>query len=241
MGLPVLFFKGSHMRYGLLMAACLLGMQQADVQAATGTASVAARFTTSTCGNPCDSSRSRQWYFWRGQDRVEIRNVAGSVGEIWKRDPQGRVSFIYLEPAQRRGIEYTPNELNFVHNQHPWEQLASLVSPQALEKLTPSGDAQFLGLPAKLYKGQLAGKQVEVTWLPELQLAARLENIHPDGRTVTELQAFLNDGDKAKAITDRQLQEFLLVDYADVGDLEGDTAMDWLKHSLAPGHESHHH
>lgn len=219
----------------------LLFTLNGTVQGAAGAPDVAARFSTSSCAIPCQTPQSREWYFWRGQDRVEIRDSTNQRGELWRRDPSGRLSFTYLEPAQGRGIEYDPTDLKLIQFARPWAQLASIVSPAELEKLTPSGETEYLGRPAILYKGQSGTRQTIVTWLPQLQLAAKVENLYPDRRTVTELQAFLTEKDGVAATTEAQLRGFQLVDFADVGDMETDASMAWVKQSAAPGHESHHH
>jgi len=82
---------------------------------------------------------------------------------------------------------------------------------------------------------------MEVVWLPDLQLAARVSVTDPDRQVTTELKAFL-EGEAPAAISDKALADFQLVDFADVGDMETNPSMTWLKQAMAaPGHEHHDH
>lgn len=204
-------------------------------------ATVAAKYQTTSCALPCEKSRSGEWYLWRDENRVEIRAGSGRIGEIWRRDGQGRINFTYVEPAHKRGIEYTPTDLKLLGNERAWSKLASIVSPADLEKLTAGGETEILGHKALRYQGIMDKRTVEVIWIPSLQLAARVSHTYADRQVTTELQAFMNDEKGIDAISDQELKSYQLIDYADVGDNETNPAMAWLKRSAAPGHEHHHH
>jgi hypothetical protein len=225
----------------LLLAAASLAIQN-NVQAAADQPDVAARYVTTVCAHPCQTPEFRQWLFWRGADRVEIRDGANALGELWKRDAHGRVSYTYLEPAHKRGIEYTATDLKIIDHRRPWPALAGIVAPAELDKLAPAGEAEVLGRRALVYRGRLGNGQLEVLWLPDLKLAARVTHTATDRRTVHELQAFLTDQDALSATTDAQLAEYRLVDFADLGDMEASPGMAWLKQVVAaPGHPAHDH
>jgi hypothetical protein len=212
-----------------------------SVLGAVAMADVAVRYHSSVCAIPCQTPQSRDWFFWRGQNRIEVRDASGKLGELWRRDASGGVSYLYLEPADKRGIEYSLVDLKLVHRARPWEQLASFVSPAELGTLSPSGRTEYLGRQAVLYKGKKDNRQTVITWLPELQLAARVEYVYPDRRVVTELKSFLTEQDGVVATSDAVLSRYEIVDFADVGDNETNESMAWLRHSAAPGHESHRH
>lgn len=223
----------------LLGIACLV--VGATAVAGTDYQAVAAKFSTSTCALPCAQPRNGDWYLWRAENRVEIRSGSGQIGEIWRRDDQGRVSFVYVEPAHKRGIAYNATDLRLIGNIRPWERLASIIDPAELEKLEPVGETEFLGHKAQRYKGNLGKRAVEVVWIPHLQLAAQVINTYPDHQVTTELQSFLTGQESAAAVSEADLVDYQLVDFADVGDMETNPSMAWLKQSAAPGHEHHHH
>lgn len=203
---------------------------------------VAARYVTTTCAIPCDKPQNSSWYFWRGENRVEIRDGSSAVGEIWRRDGKGRLNFVYVEPAHQRGIEYNATDLRIINHKRPWDRLASIVSPAELGKLSPAGDAEVLGHKAQRYSGKIDQRIVEVVWVPDLQLATKVINTYPDRQVTTELKSFLTQQDGVMATSDDQLAEYELVDFADLGDMETNASMAWLKQATAaPGHETHEH
>lgn len=224
---------------GLLGIAWLV--VSASSPASTDYEAVAAKFSTTTCTLPCAQPRRGEWYLWRNDNRVEIRSGSGQIGEIWRRDDQGRISFVYVEPAHQRGIEYTATDLRLIGNSRPWARLASIIDPAELEKLEPAGETEVLGHRAQRYQGKLDERRVEVVWIPRLQLAARVVHIYPDRQVTIELQSFLTGQESDAALSDADLADYQLVDFADVGDMETNPSMAWLKQSVAPGHAHHHH
>jgi hypothetical protein len=202
---------------------------------------VAARFNTTTCALPCTAPQSGDWYLWRGENRVEVRAGSGEVGEIWRRDGKGRVDFVYVEPAHKRGIEYNASDLRIIGHTRSWDRLASLIPPAELEKLSPAGETEVLGHKAQRYSGKLGQRTLEVVWLPDLQIAARVSVTYPDRQVTTELKGFLGKDDIA-ATSDDALAAYQLVDFSDLGDMETKPSMAWVKEAVAaPGHEGHTH
>lgn len=203
---------------------------------------VAARYSTTSCTIPCEKPQGSDWYFWRGENRVEIRNATQDVGEIWRRDGKKRLSFVYVEPAHKRGIEYNDTDLRMINHKHSWDRLASIVSPAEIEKLSLVDETEIMGHKAKRYSGKIDNRTVEVVWIPDLQLTAKVMNTYPDRQVTTELKSFLTRQDDAVATSDDQLSNYALVDFADLGDMETKESMAWLKQAtMAPGHETHEH
>ncbi len=212
------------------------------VNAAPQYADVAARYATTASAIPCEKPQDSSWYFWRGENRVEIRDGSNEVGEIWRRDGKGRLNFVYVEPAHKRGIEYNATDLRIINHKRPWDQLASIVAPAELEKLSLAGDAEVLGHKAQRYSGKIDKRTVEVVWVPDLQLAVKVMNTYPDRQVMPELKSFLSKQDGVAATSDDQLADYALVDFADLGDMETNASMAWLKQATtAPGHETHEH
>lgn len=203
---------------------------------------VAARYSTTSCTIPCEKPQGSDWYFWRGENRVEIRNATQDVGEIWRRDGKKRLSFVYVEPAHKRGIEYNDTDLRMISHKRSWDRLASIVSPAEIEKLSLVDETEIMGHKAKRYSGKIDNRTVEVVWIPDLQLTAKVMNTYPDRQVTTELKSFLTRQDEVVATSDDQLSNYALVDFADLGDMETKESMAWLKQAtMAPGHETHEH
>jgi hypothetical protein len=226
---------------GLLFAFSTLALPTL-VSAAPQYEDVAARYVTTVCAIPCEKSQDSSWYFWRGENRVEIRDGASDVGEIWRRDGKGRLNFVYVEPAHKRGIEYNASDLRIINHTRPWDRLASIVSPAELKKLSLAGETQVLGHKALRYRGKIDQRTVEVVWVPALQLASKVTNTYPGRQVTTELKSFLTKQEGVTATSDDQLGKYALVDFSDLGDMETNESMAWLKQATtAPGHETHEH
>ncbi len=203
---------------------------------------VAARYSTTSCAIPCEKPQASDWYFWRDENRVEIRNATQDVGEIWRRDGKKRLSFVYVEPAHKRGIEYNDTDLRMINHKRSWDRLASIVSPAEIEKLSLVDETEIMGHKAKRYSGKIDNRTVEVVWIPDLQLTAKVMNTYPDRQVTTELKSFLTRQDDVVATSEDQLSNYALVDFADLGDMETKESMAWLKQAtMAPGHETHDH
>ncbi len=213
-----------------------------SVSAAPQYVNVAARYSTTSCMMPCEKPQGGDWYFWRGENRVEIRNATQDVGEIWRRENKTRLNFVYVEPARKRGIEYNDTDLRMINHKRSWDRLASIVSAEEIEKLSLAGETEILGHKAQRYSGKVDKRTVEVLWIPDLQLTAKVVNIYPDRQVTTELKSFLTQQDKVVATSDDQLSNYTLVDFADLGDMETKESMAWLKQAtMAPGHDVHEH
>lgn len=237
------------MTFRPLYAFCALSMLAGSVGAtpsatppAVTSDPLAARFTTSSCTLPCDQPASRDWYLWRAPDRVEIRTASGEVGEIWRRDDSGRIRFVYVEPVHKRGIEYTPADLRIIHHGRSWERLASIVAPAELAQLAPGPALRYLGHPAQRYSGKIGARTLDVVWLPEQQLAAEVTQVERGREVKTVLVSLEPAAIAAAPLTEEALADFQLVDFSDIGDMETNTSMAWLKTvTVAPGHAPHEH
>ena len=229
------------LRAGLLFSFSTLALSTL-ASAAPKYEDVAARYLTTTCAIPCEKPQDSSWYFWRGENRVEIRDGSSEVGEIWRRDGKGRLNFVYVEPTHQRGIEYNATDLRIINHNRPWDRLASIVSPEELKKLSPAGETEVLGHKAQRYSGKIDKRTIEVVWVPALQLAAKVTNTYPDRQVTTELKSFLTKQEGVAATSDKQLADYELVDFSDLGDMETKESMAWLKQATtAPGHETHEH
>lgn len=217
-----------------LFAALLLACSAAHAAAPA----VAARYLTTECAVPCAEPAQHPWLFWRSENRIEIRDAAGQLGELWTRDARGRVSYVYLEPAQQRGIAYNTTDLKLAGHKRGWEQLAGMIAPDELAGLAAAGETTVNGRTASLYRGKRGDADLEVAWSNELQLALRIVVSHEGRRSVTEWQGEAN----AAPTADSQLAAYDLVDFADLGDMETSPDKAWLKQvRAAPGQDAHEH
>lgn len=204
---------------------------------------LAARFETALCALPCKDPKSRQWYLLRDARAIELRDDSAVYSELWRRYDDGRIDYVYLMHDERRGIEYSPADLDVIGRRPDWERIGALLSPQDLAQLTAGAKGRHDGLETQRYTGTLRKAAVDVIWIPELALPASLEYRYPDRMiTVRLLQRY--PGKAPVALTDsKTLAHYQLVDYADVGDMEEDPqAQRWIRKAVAaPGHQHHEH
>lgn len=168
-------------------------------------------------------SFTRAWYFWRTRDRVQTRDEDGDHGEMWERDPQGRIFYRRLFHADRIAVEYMPADLPSQGPGFDWTRLATMLGEDELDRLEIRGTTTIMGRPAEIRSGMIAGQQVELVWLPAERLAARFwkrEGMRSVELTLVELSA--PSRARAKPVALQEIETYRQIDHADFGDMESD-------------------
>ena len=190
---------------------------------------LAARYAVRT-DTPGTSAAPGEWLLWREADRVETQ--AGGRGDFWQRGPKGTVLLTRLYHPEKRAVEYYPSDLAALGMRPDWGSLAHVIDPRHLgAALKPAGGRVVLGRAATVYRGALDGRQIEVWWLENEQLPARLEKTLPGGRFVMELREILPIA--AAPWRRADASAYRAIDYADLGDHENDPFVTALVHGAA--------
>lgn len=196
---------------------------------------LAARFETVHCALPCKKPVARRWTLARDAQAVELRGEGAPYSELWRRLAGGRVGYAFLMHDERRAIEYSPVDLEMIGRAPDWERLGALLSPRDLARLERGAKGRHGAYATRRYAGTLGGAKVEAQWITTLGLPAKLTYRYP-GHTVTVRLLALDAG--APPAPGAALAAYELVDYADIGDMEGDPQAEaWIrKAAAAPGH-----
>lgn len=136
---------------------------------------------------------------------------------------------------ERRAIEYSPVDLEMLGRAPDWERVGALLSPRDLARLERGAKGRHGAHATQRYAGTLGGAKLEAQWISALGLPAKLTYRYP-GHTVTVRLLALDTS--AASAPGAALAGYDLIDYADVGDMEGDPQADaWIrKATAAPGH-----
>ncbi|MCX7088214.1 MAG: hypothetical protein NTV00_09205 [Methylococcales bacterium] len=183
------------------------------------------------------ASSKNAWFFWRQSGTVQTLDANGHYGEIWQRTPTDNIQYRKLYHTDKTAVEYMPadnptNNINF-----DWGKLASMLSQQELDALKPIKKTQVMGRPAELRKGKLDDQTIEVTWLTNENLPARIFR-KDKNRTVEVrlLEITPLSMARRKPIALEEIADYRHIDAIDFGDMENDP---FVKKVLAG--EGHHH
>lgn len=218
----------------------LCGAVQAD-QSLEATACVYL-IDTSSAQKP-EQHHTTPWYFWRSDNRVETRDAHGENGEVWESDPRGQISYTKLFHPAGKAIDYTPGDLRALAINTDWNQIKSIIDPQLLgTHLKRSGEQTVDGQRAERYAGAVDGVSTEVLWLPEMKLPARIEKTRGGGGVTVSLR-MAECKPLASApwtmTSDTRMQSYQHIDYADLGDKEGDPFVKNILHQTERLHHEH--
>jgi hypothetical protein len=124
------------------------------------------------------------------------------------------------------------NNMNF-----DWLKLSSMLNQQELDALKPVKKTKILGRNAELRKGKVGNKSIEVVWLLDENLPARI--LRKDKTSSVELNLVditsLSSAHK-KPISVEDINNYRQIDAVDFGDMENDPFVKKIMQT-----EGHHH
>lgn len=188
---------------------------------------VAANFSLRTKSG--DDQRVAEFVLVRTEDAVEVQNRSTGIVERWEHDPSGRVFYsrIFLEVGKI--IDYQPADFASADIADDWQQVRSVVDMGTLEKLKRDGQGRAFGAGTERYRGTVDGTAVMIDWIADLALPARVQRRSAGQRSELRMTSLVR-GDAATAIrvSDDRLAAFERIDFADLGDREGDPVIERL-------------
>lgn len=178
-----------------------------------------------------------RWHFFREQKRIDIDNVASYTGEAWLRDGKLILMRQFFHD-DRKGVEYQNDDFTLLGMQPSWQRQALLVDPVELQQLRESGTEWRDGHPLRSYKGEIKGQSVEIDWRVDLNVPQRIARKKGDEQEITELQAVYPLAQSPWQY--RKGDDYELINYADIGDMERDPFVIKVQSWLLGG-DVHHH
>lgn len=177
----------------------------------------------------------QQWQFMRSKNRVEKRMNNQQQIEVWEKD-KNSISFTRIFNDYKRIVEYAAGDLRSLGQYPRWELIQHIINPDVLEKLQNVEEKKVLGYSATLYKGQVNGIDIEITWLNDVNLPAVIRQVSRAGETSVHLKTLDEKNKDNWPVVDTS--DYLAIDYADLGDNEADPV--WSKLALDQ-HHGHKH
>ncbi|MBI5751402.1 MAG: hypothetical protein HZA59_04550 [Hydrogenophilales bacterium] len=182
---------------------------------------------------------SADWYFTRRDNQIE--SAHGDYAEVWQRDERGQLTLTRVFHQDRKMIQYTPGELRTQGRHKDWATLNSIIDPRQLTTLKRVGAMHFLGRPASRYTGTLGGEKIEVLWLANEALAAKLVRSGRDGSVSLELKELRASPDSRWPQANlARADKYAFLDGADLGDMEYDPFVQRVL-GVDGGHGAHAH
>ena len=180
-----------------------------------------------------------EWYLWRDADAVETADLATGQNNIWERQGKDDYSYRRVFHRDQRVVEYTPGEIRTRNAQPDWVKLASVVSPELLASLKRGPSKMQFGQKSVRYSGTLNGQKIDLWWLEQAQLPARLQIVGPQQRMELSLKEIQAEAPAAwPRATDERIASYGKIDAADFGDMESDPFVARVMHQ--DGHQHSH-
>lgn len=177
------------------------------------------------------------WFFWREANMIQTQDADGDHGEIWERTNNGSIQYRKLYHADKTAVEYMPADRSADNMNFDWFKLSSMLGRQELDELKVIKKTQVLGRNAELRKGKANGQTIEVLWLTDEKLPAKIIRKNKTGAVelrlveITPLSAA-----HRKPVDAEEIANYRQIDATDFGDMENDP---FVKKLMAA--EGHHH
>jgi hypothetical protein len=173
--------------------------------------------------------RSAEFVLVRTDQVVEVQDKASSTVERWERDPSGKIFYSRIFLDARKVIEFQPADFASAGVTDNWEAIREILPIASLQALTARGHGRTLGVRTDLYRGNVDGAKVSVAWIADVGLPAQVERKGATAPSRLQLTS-LERGDAASAslVSNDQLDSFERIDFADLGDREGDPVIEGL-------------
>jgi hypothetical protein len=157
------------------------------------------------------------WTFIRSENC--IAHTRANRSDIWTRMGK-QVGFEQAFHDQKLLIEYAPGDVRPEHGAKNWRALAEIIDPSLLSKLKRKGSRKIAGHHTERFVGDIEGVEWEICWIPELRLPAKI--VTRKGNTISETVLKEVRHEAGPAII---FPEYRRADYADLGDMESDPAI----------------
>ena len=173
--------------------------------------------------------RSAEFVLVRTDQVVEVQDKASGIVECWTRDPSGRIFYSRIFLDAGKVIEFQPADFASAGVTDSWDTIRSVLPIASLQELTARGHGRTLGVRTDLYRGEVEGAKVSVAWISGIGLPAQIERKRAAARSRLQLTS-LERGSEALVhrVPQSRIDSFEHIDFADLGDREGDPVIEGL-------------
>jgi hypothetical protein len=173
--------------------------------------------------------RTAEFTLIRAEDVVEVQDQASGTVERWERDPTGKLFYSRTFIEAGKIIEFMPADFASAGISDEWDTIRSVLSPTRLGEMRPAGHGRMLGLRTARYREEVDGMRIAIEWLATEALPARISRRGSGISTDLVLKQLIRGDDALEALTPAsRLGTFERIDFADLGDREGDPVFEQL-------------
>jgi hypothetical protein len=221
----------------VLLALALVLATGAGAAAAGDLPDVAAQYRSEVAA-PGQQPQRREWRLWRSETHVVREDLGTRHIEEWQRDGAA-IFHRHLFPDERRGVELQSADLAMLGATPQWQETASVVPTAVLARLEPGRLKRRDGVDLQRYAGTVDGVRWKVTVRTDLMLPTSVER--RTGRTRERLTLLEGHALEAAPWPVPDSADYDIVDFADLGDREGDPLVRRFEAALGLAHSHRAH
>jgi len=195
------------------------------------------RLVTQAAGG---ATRESRFLLLRTDALVEVRALNAHAAERWERAPGGPLYYARIFTDLRRIVEFQPADFAAAGIPADWDTISTVTGHALLARLERAAGGHVDGRAVESFRGEVDGVRNDIDWLPDVDLPARVAREAGGQRSELHLVE-LQTGPAAESLfTPRDvLSSFETIDFADLGDRQGDPVVDRLVQ--ASGLDLHEH
>lgn len=175
----------------------------------------------------------------RTSDRIEHRYATRGITEVWTRDGRGDLSHWKVFHQPKRSVHYTAGDLRTIHLEPTWEQLGTLINPLERSRLRPVGTRRTRHGVVTVLQGAVDGLRTRILWDEERGWAG--EMVIGSGPNRTRFRMLSAETCSASLCEPLDASAIREVEFADLGDSEGDPFVRNFLATFAAHSHSHSH
>lgn len=173
--------------------------------------------------------RAAEFLLVRTDQVVEVQDKASGMVERWERDPSGTIFYSRIFLDAGKVIEFQPADFSSAGVSDSWETIRSVLPIASLQELTARGHGRTLDVRTDLYRGEVDGTKVSVAWIADIGLPAKVERKGAAERSRLQLISLATGSAALAYLAPRvRTDSFEHIDFADLGDREGDPVIEGL-------------
>jgi len=225
------------LKIALMVGLCFSTASFAESNSAPQATEVACHYVTKLIPQGKTKASSNDWFFWRNPSMIQTLDADGDHGELWQKTANGSIQYRKLYHADKTAVEYMPADMPTNNMNFDWLKLSSMLNQQELDALKPVKKTKILGRNAELRKGKVGNQSIEVVWLLDENLPARILRKDQTSRVELNLvdMTSLSSAHK-KPISIEDINNYRQIDAVDFGDMENDPFVKKIMQT-----EGHHH